>query len=106
MSFDRSITASRIVAETSAHPALAGQPALSHRLGKALRRLWEHYRVVRTERATARALSRLSESQLKDIGVEPGAISQIARAAAWAQLATAGLDGLGGDPFDPRRVRM
>lgn len=55
---------------------------------------------IRTERATARALAELNEHQLRDIGVDRGAIPRVARAAAWAHLTTAGLDHPGGSPFD------
>ena len=54
-----------------------------------LREAWKHLRAVR---ATRRALRKLNDRQLRDIGVEPGAIDSIARASVLAHLTVAGLD--------------
>lgn len=60
------------------------------------RKLWVE---VRTVHATRRALRRLNDHQLKDIGVEPGAIDKVARASALAHLTVAGLDHHNDRPF-------
>lgn len=56
-----------------------------------VRRLWHAIKVAHETRATARALAVLDNWALNDIGVSRGSIPAVARQAASAHLAVAGL---------------
>lgn len=70
--------------------------ATADRRASRLRRTWnvlrETWDRVRAIHATRRALCELNDHQLRDIGVEPGAIDRVARASVLAHLTVAGLD--------------
>jgi uncharacterized protein YjiS (DUF1127 family) len=56
-----------------------------------LSRLWRTFVAMQEARATARALAVLDDNALHDIGINRGAIPAVARQAASAHLAVAGL---------------
>jgi uncharacterized protein YjiS (DUF1127 family) len=64
---------------------------IGQRVLAALGRAWRAVAVAQQSRATARALAALGDQQLSDIGVNRGNIPEVARHAAAAHLAVAGL---------------
>ena len=67
----------------------------AHRAGtpwQFLATLRDTWKRVREIHATRKALKKLNDHQLRDIGVEPGTIDSIARASVLAHLTVAGLD--------------
>ena len=72
-----------------ASPLPRGFAARLADLGRDVVLAWKHGRLARS---SARALSGLTDRQLRDIGVYRDSIPEIARAAAWAHLTIAGLD--------------
>ncbi len=106
MSYQRPIALHETLGrQTTASRLSAGVPTgILARLVAGLRQTARRIHTIHVEHVTARALARLNDHQLKDIGIERGFIPEVARAAAWSQLTVAGLDGTG-DPFDPRRIR-
>lgn len=98
MSQIRPLSPSDLIAAPHSRPA-APRASLSRRIVQGLAEAVAIVRRARTERETARALARLGDRQLKDIGVDRAAIPQVARAAAWAQLTAAGLDRLESRPW-------
>lgn len=104
MSYNRPIAADSFVdaPRSAPHVAFVAPESLGRRVTAALRRGFALWARVQTQRATARALARLNDHQLKDIGIERGSIPEIAYATAWAQLTAAGLDHPNG-LFDSRR---
>lgn len=65
--------------------------AVGTRLADLARRLWRAFSVAREARATARALAVLDDHSLRDIRVSRASIPAVARQAASAHLAVAGL---------------
>jgi len=76
-------------------PALADPYGHDRGIGRVvvdgLVRLWRTIQLAQQERATARALSALSDHSLHDIGVDRGYIPAVAHQAAAAHLAVSGL---------------
>ena len=68
-----------------------GNLGVGTRIADLVRRLWHAFRVAQEARATARALAVLDDHSLRDIRVNRGSIPAVARQAASAHLAVAGL---------------
>lgn len=67
-----------------------------------LGRVWRAYLIAQQARSTSRALSGLGDHALHDIGVDRGAIPAVARQAASAHLAVAGLGWVQADAPAPK----
>jgi len=93
MSYGHPIRAKGLVSNLCSLPVASPLPRpLRARLSDLAREAVVAWKHGRTARASARALAALNDRQLRDIGINRGSIPEIARAAAWAHLTTAGLD--------------
>jgi uncharacterized protein YjiS (DUF1127 family) len=93
MTYARPIARKEFVSDLRTLPVASPPPrSLGGRLidlGRLALLAWNHGRLARS---SARALTRLNDHQLRDIGINRGSIPEVARAAAWAHLTVAGLD--------------
>lgn len=102
MSYSHPIERKELVSDQRTLPVASPAPRpLSGRLSALARQAILAWQRDRAARASARALARLSDRQLRDIGIDRGSIPEVARAAAWAHLTVAGLD-TSGQSFDAR----
>lgn len=102
MSYSHPIHGKELASDLRTLPAASPvQRSLPNRLTELARETFLAWQRYRAARSSAQALARLSDRQLRDIGINRGSIPEIARAAAWAHLTTAGLDTTG-KPFDAR----
>lgn len=103
MTYNRSITRRELVSDVRTLPVSSpAYRSLRSRLADLARDAVLAWKRGRAARSSVRALSRLSERQLRDIGINRGSIPEIARAAAWAHLTAAGLDQVSLHPGERR----